>query len=81
MRTSDPDGLGSWLRDRGIGTGRHYPDPVHLTDAYAQLGHRAGDFPVAEALARECLSLPMFPGMTELQLAAVSEAVRTFFDG
>ena len=81
VRTSDPEGLGSWLRDRGIGTGRHYPVPVHLTDAYAQLGHRAGDFPVAEALARECLSLPMFPGMTELQLTAVAEAVRTFFDG
>ena len=81
VRTSDPDGLATWLRDRGIGAGRHYPDPVHLTDAYARLGHRAGDFPVAEALARECLSLPIFPGMTEQQLAAVSEAVRTYFDG
>ena len=81
VRTSDPDGLGTWLRDRGIGAGRHYPDPVHLTDAYARLGHGAGDFPVAEALARECLSLPIFPGMTELQLAAVADAVRTFFDG
>jgi dTDP-4-amino-4,6-dideoxygalactose transaminase len=81
VRTSDPDGLGTWLRDRGIGAGRHYPDPVHLTDAYARLGHSAGEFPVAEALARECLSLPIFPGMTESQLAAVSDAVRTFFDG
>jgi dTDP-4-amino-4,6-dideoxygalactose transaminase len=54
---------------------------VHLTGAYASLGHRAGDFPVAEALARECLSLPMFPGITEQQLAAVCDAVRTFFDG
>ncbi len=81
VRTSDPDSLGTWLRDRGIGAGRHYPDPVHLTDAYAWLGHRGGDFPVAEALARECLSLPMFPGMTEQQLAAVTDAVRTFFDG
>jgi dTDP-4-amino-4,6-dideoxygalactose transaminase len=81
VRTSNPEGLATWLRDRGIGAGRHYPDPVHLTDAYARLGHRAGDFPVAEALARECLSLPIFPGMTERQLAAVSDAVRTFFDG
>ncbi len=81
VRTSDPDALGSWLRDRGIGTGRHYPDPVHLTAAYAWLGHGAGDFPVAEALARECLSLPIFPGITVRQLAAVSDAVRTFFDG
>jgi len=81
VRTSDPEALANWLRERGIGTGRHYPIPVHLTDAYASLGHRAGEFPVAEALARECLSLPIFPGMTEQQLADVSEAVKTFFDG
>ena len=81
VRTSDPDGLQGWLRDRGIGAGRHYPEPVHLTGAYARLGYRAGDFPVAEALARECLSLPIYPGMTERQLATVSDAVRTFFDG
>jgi dTDP-4-amino-4,6-dideoxygalactose transaminase len=81
VRTSDPEALATWLRERGIGTGRHYPYPVHLTGAYASLGHRAGDFPVAEALARECLSLPMFPGITEQQLAAVCDAVRTFFDG
>jgi dTDP-4-amino-4,6-dideoxygalactose transaminase len=81
LRTSDPEALATWLRERGIGTGRHYPQPVHLTDAYASLGHRAGEFPVAEALARECLSLPMFPGITEQQLAVVCDAVRTFFDG
>ena len=81
VRTGDPEALATWLRERGIGTGRHYPHPVHLTDAYAPLGYRAGEFPVAEALARECLSLPMFPGITEQQLAAVCDAVRTFFDG
>ena len=43
-------------------TGRHYPEPPHLSPAYAHLGHRAGDFPVAEAIGRECLSLPIFPG-------------------
>jgi dTDP-4-amino-4,6-dideoxygalactose transaminase len=81
VRTGEPDGLAMWLRERGIGTGRHYPEPVHLTGAYARLGYRAGDFPVAEALARECLSLPMYPGITEQQLAKVSDAVRAFFDG
>jgi dTDP-4-amino-4,6-dideoxygalactose transaminase len=50
-------------------------------EAYAHLGYRQGDFPVAEGLSRECLSLPMFPGITEAQLAAVVEAVRSFFDG
>jgi dTDP-4-amino-4,6-dideoxygalactose transaminase len=81
VRTGDPDGLAAALRERGVGTGRHYPDPVHLTDAYRSLGHGPGDFPIAEALARECLSLPIFPGITEEQLAATVEAVRTSFDG
>jgi dTDP-4-amino-4,6-dideoxygalactose transaminase len=81
IRTVDPTGLANFLRDRGIGTGRHYPDPVHLTGAYVSLGYRPGDFPVAEALARECLSLPIFPGITEAQLAAVVDGVRAFFDG
>ena len=81
VRTADPAALQLFLRERGVGTGRHYPDPVHLTDSYAWLGCREGEFPVAEALSRECLSLPIFPGMTEAQLAAVVEGVRSFFDG
>jgi len=52
-----------------------------LTDACAFLGHRAGSFPVAEGLSRECLSLPMFPGITEAQLSSVVESVRAYFDG
>lgn len=81
VRTAEPADLAGFLAARGIGTGRHYPEPVHLTEAYAWLGHRRGDFPVAEALARECLSLPLFPGISEQQLTAVADAVRTFFDG
>ena len=81
VRTADPTALALFLRERGIGTGRHYPDPVHLTEACAHLGYRQGDFPVAEGLSRECLSLPMFPGITESQLAAVVEGVRSHFDG
>jgi dTDP-4-amino-4,6-dideoxygalactose transaminase len=81
VRTADPEALGAFLRERGIGTGRHYPDPVHLTDAYAGLGYRRGQFPVAEAIARECLSLPIFPGITEPQLTAVVDGVRAFFNG
>jgi dTDP-4-amino-4,6-dideoxygalactose transaminase len=81
VRTADPAALAIFLRERGIGTGRHYPDPVHLTEAYAHLGYRPGDFPVAEALARECLSLPIFPGIDEAQLAAVVDGVRSYFDG
>ena len=81
VRTAEPERLATFLRERGIGTGRHYPEPVHLTEAYSWLGHSPGDFPVAEALARECLSLPIFPGITESQLAAVVDAVCAFFDG
>jgi dTDP-4-amino-4,6-dideoxygalactose transaminase len=80
-RTTDPTALALCLRERGISTGRHYPDPVHLTEAYAHLGYRRGDFPVAEALSRECLSLPIFPGIDEAQLAAVVDGVRSYFDG
>jgi len=80
VRTAHPVALADFLRERGIGTGRHYPDPVHLTEAWAHLGHAHGSFPVAEALARECLSLPMFPGITEAQLATVAATVRAFFD-
>ena len=79
VRTADPVALADFLAARGIATGRHYPEPVHLTGAYAYLGYRAGDFPVAEALAREGLSLPIFPGMTERQVEAVTAAVAGFF--
>jgi dTDP-4-amino-4,6-dideoxygalactose transaminase len=79
VRTSDREQLAAFLADQGIQTGRHYPEPPHLAPAYRNLGLGAGDFPVAEALAREGLSLPLFPGITETQLARVCEAVRTYF--
>ena len=79
VRTADPDALGEFLRERGIATGRHYPEPVHLAPAYAHLGYGAGSFPIAEQVAREGLSLPMFPGISELQLTAVAEAIKAYF--
>lgn len=79
VRTADPDGLGEFLRGRGIASGRHYPEPVHLTEAYASLGYRAGAFPIAERLAREGLSLPIFPGITDAQISAVADGVAEFF--
>lgn len=79
VRTAEPERLADFLRERGIGTGRHYPIPAHLAPAYTWLGYREGAFPVSEALARECLSLPIFPGLAEAQAAAVVNAVREYF--
>ena len=79
VRTGDRERLASALEQRGIATGRHYPQPLHLAPAYAGLGHGRGDFPVAERLANEVLSLPIFPGITEEQLSAVVDAIRDHF--
>jgi dTDP-4-amino-4,6-dideoxygalactose transaminase len=81
VRTSRREDLAYHLGERGIGVGRHYPEPPHLSQAYAGLGYRHGDFPVTEALANELLSLPIFPGISQPQLHAVVAAVRGFFDG
>jgi dTDP-4-amino-4,6-dideoxygalactose transaminase len=79
--TARPDALAAFLGERGISTGRHYPEPPHLSPAYARFGHRPGAFPVAESLAAHLLSLPIFPGMSEAQTDAVASAVADFFRG
>lgn len=81
VETGDPSALAAHLRESGIHSGRHYPYPIHLTAAYAHLGYPAGAFPVAERLARSCLSLPIFPGIAEEQLEHVAQTVRGYFDG
>jgi dTDP-4-amino-4,6-dideoxygalactose transaminase len=80
VRTVDRDGLADHLAASNIGTGQHYPEPPHLSDAYAHLGYAEGSFPVAERIAREALSLPMFPGITEAQVGLVVERIRAWFD-
>jgi dTDP-4-amino-4,6-dideoxygalactose transaminase len=59
----------------GIGTALHYPVPLHLQEAYRHLGHREGDFPVTEKVAKEIVSLPMFPGLAEEQQERVAAEV------
>jgi dTDP-4-amino-4,6-dideoxygalactose transaminase len=63
-----------------VQTGLHYPIPVHLQQAHADLGYQAGDFPESESAAREVLSLPMFPEMTPSQVEQVVAAVHRFAD-
>jgi dTDP-4-amino-4,6-dideoxygalactose transaminase len=70
------DALMAALKQRGIGTLIHYPIPLHLQPAFADLGGRPGDFPVAEKAAAEVLSLPLYPEMTDDQARAVAQAVR-----
>jgi dTDP-3-amino-3,4,6-trideoxy-alpha-D-glucose transaminase len=77
IRTSSPTELAEHLLERGIQTGRHYQVPAAISEAYA--GYGFGGFEVAERVARECLSLPLFPGMTEAQLELAVEAVIDFF--
>jgi dTDP-4-amino-4,6-dideoxygalactose transaminase len=64
------------LRDQGIGAGIHYPRPLHLEGAFQDLGYAAGDFPVAERLALQVLSLPLYPEITPEQQERVVEALR-----
>ena len=73
VRSSERERIRSSLAAEGIQTGLHYPVPVHLQEAFASLGCRAGDFPVAERWSREGLSLPMYP---ELELAEIETAAR-----
>jgi dTDP-4-amino-4,6-dideoxygalactose transaminase len=78
IRSEDRDGMMSLLKKAAIGTGIHYPIPLHLQKAYAGMNYRQGDFPVAEKAAAEIVSLPMFPQLTAEQQARVVEGVVSF---
>jgi dTDP-4-amino-4,6-dideoxygalactose transaminase len=73
------DELKKQLEANHVGCALHYPLPLHLQKCYAGLGYNEGDFPVAEKAARQCLSLPIFPEMTEAQIQRVAEVIKDFF--
>jgi dTDP-4-amino-4,6-dideoxygalactose transaminase len=77
IRTSSPTELADHLLAHGIRTGRHYQIPPPRSEAYA--GYGFPDFEVASRVARQCLSLPLFPGMTDAQLEHTVESVIDFF--
>lgn len=78
VRSDARDGLMKQLKKAGIGTGIHYPIPLHLQKAYAAMGYRKGDFPITEKAATEIVSLPMFPQLTFEQQARVVEEILAF---
>ncbi|MGA7566013.1 MAG: DegT/DnrJ/EryC1/StrS family aminotransferase, partial [Terriglobales bacterium] len=78
VRVADREGLMAHLKDAGVGTGIHYPIPLHMQKAYESLGYKLGDFPVTEQIASEIVSLPMFPHLTADQQGRVVNEVRDF---
>lgn len=78
VRSPRRDELRTFLADKDIQTGIHYPIPIHLQPAYASRGWKPGEFPVAEKLAREILSLPLYPEMTDVQVEYLVAAIRDF---
>jgi len=79
IQSEDRDGLQKYLHEKGVATGLHNPIPLHLQKAYEFMGHKEGDFPVAERAARRVLSLPMYPELTEGQIQYVVEKIKDFF--
>src|SRR5262249_60441502 len=79
VRSKDRDRLRNYMGRAGIETGLHYPVPLHAQPALARFVADPQSFPVAARYGRECLSLPLFVGMTEAQVDRVCEAIRQFF--
>jgi dTDP-4-amino-4,6-dideoxygalactose transaminase len=80
IQANHRDKLQHYLTEEGIGTGLHYPLPLHLQEAYRPMNHHRGDFPVSERLADRILSLPMYPTLTREQQERVAEAIVTFVE-
>jgi len=73
------DELKKHLEANGVGCAFHYPVPLHLQKCYAHLGYKPGDFPVSESIGNECLSLPIYPELTDAQIERVAAVVNDFF--
>lgn len=79
IRCDQRDSLRDHLTEKGVETGIHYPTPPYMQPAFGYLGLQKGMFPIAERFAGTSLSLPIYPGITEQQLAVVTDAVKSFF--
>ena len=81
IRAEDRDGLQAHLQQRKIGCVIYYPKCLHQQECFASLGYNSGDFPVSEQAARETLALPIYPELSQEQLAYVAQNVREFYGG
>jgi dTDP-4-amino-4,6-dideoxygalactose transaminase len=79
IQAENRDGLEAYLKARGVGTSIYYPEPLHLQKCFEYLGHKQGDFPVAERLCEKVLALPMFPELAEDEVSYVCESIGTFY--
>ena len=79
IRAPQRDALQAWLKQQGIGTGIHYPVPIHLQTAFSHLGYRPADLPVTEQIVGEILSLPMYPELTDEQITYTTDAIAAFY--
>jgi dTDP-4-amino-4,6-dideoxygalactose transaminase len=79
IRSENRDSLQKYLANKGIGTLVHYPIPPHLQEAYSHLGFGKGDFPIAEKIADTCLSLPIYPGLTQELVKIVCNSIKQFY--
>ena len=78
IRCKERDALADYLKEAGIGTNKHYPIPIHLQDAYKELGIKKGELPIAEEISATELSLPMYYGMAEEEISYVVEKINEF---
>lgn len=78
MTDGDPEEFIEYMRQKDIECNRHYPVPCHLQKAYSNLGYKPGDCPNAEALASHCVTLPLFPEMTDDEVSTVINAINNY---
>jgi dTDP-4-amino-4,6-dideoxygalactose transaminase len=81
IEVEDRDGLVDWLASHGIGTETYYPVPLHLQPCFAELGHRRGEFPVAEAACQRSVALPLYPDMADIDIDRVCDVIRAYYSG
>ena len=78
IRCIERDRLEKFLNERGIGTNKHYPIPIHLQECYSDLGYKEGDLPIAEEISKTQLSIPMFYGMTNEEIKYIIDIINEF---